>query len=75
MREAGGLVVCRLACVCRVLSPCRGIERVVRQSGSSQGQGQRANQDFFSGLVSFVLFSRGSVFFSSGAPASLLQEV
>lgn len=30
--------------VCRVLSPCRGGEKVVRQL--SQGQSQRANQDF-----------------------------
>lgn len=48
------------ACVCRVLSPCRGRERVVRQSESSQGQGQRANQDFFSGVVSFGFFFRGA---------------
>lgn len=41
---------------------------MVRQSGSSQGRGQRANQDFFFflGVVSFVFFS--------GDLASLLQE-
>lgn len=41
---------------------------MVRQSGSSQGRGQRANQDFF--------FSWGGelCFFFSGDLASLLQE-
>lgn len=41
---------------------------MVRQS--SQGQGQRANQDFSLGVVTFVLF----FFLPSGGLASLLQE-